>query len=48
MDRFVGLAFDQGALHTPRHGLRLLQADADQVVSLSTLDRGDLCGRGES
>ena len=28
-DRFVRLAFDQGALHAPGHRLRFFQADAD-------------------
>jgi hypothetical protein len=41
-DRFVRLAFDQGALYAPGHGLRFFQADADQVVRLSALEGRDL------
>ena len=36
------LAFDQGALHAPGHGLRFFQAHADQVVRLSALEGSDL------
>src|ERR1022692_3863677 len=42
IDHFARLAFNQGALHAPGHGLRFFQADADQVVRLAAFEGGDL------